>query len=75
MTSACDPRRACITCADEGIAMRVVALGEDGLGTCTGRDGAHEVVDLALVVPVAPGDEVLVHAGVALIQLAAGALV
>ena len=70
---ACDPERGCITCADEGVAMRVAAVGADGLGSCAGPDGAPEVVDLALVAPVAPGDEVLVHAGVALVRLGPGA--
>jgi hypothetical protein len=72
-SAACDPERGCITCADEGVVMRVDAVGEDGLGACTGPGGAGEVVDLALVAPVAPGAEVLVHAGVALVRLRAGA--
>ena len=66
---ACDPHGVCITCADEGVVMRVVGVEEDGLGACAGPDGAREVVDLALVAPVGPGDAVLVHAGVALVRL------
>ena len=69
----CDEHH-CITCSDEGVAMRVIALGADGLGACAGPEGAHEVVDLALVAPVEAGDEVLVHAGVALVLLQSGAL-
>ena len=72
-SAACDPERGCITCADEGVVMRVDAVGEDGLGACTGPGGAGEVVDLALVAPVGPGAEVLVHAGVALVRLVGGA--
>jgi hydrogenase maturation factor len=66
---ACDPRGVCITCADEGVVMRVVGVEEDGLGACAGPGGGREVVDLALVAPVGPGDAVLVHAGVALVRL------
>jgi hydrogenase maturation factor len=68
-SGSCDTGRGCITCADEGVAMRVITVGEDDLGACAGPDGAREVVDLALVAPVGPGDEVLVHAGVALVRL------
>ena len=60
----------CITCGDDGVAMRVLRLDDDrGLALCTDPDGAHHTVETALVSPVAPGDEVLVHAGVALVAL------
>jgi len=68
-SAACGPHQGCITCGDEGLVMRVTAVGEDGLGACAGPDGARETVDLALVAPVGPGDSVLVHAGVALVRL------
>ena len=56
----------CITCSDEGIPMRVVALSDDG-AACVDEEGVrHEGVALELVEPVAPGDRVLVHAGVAI---------
>jgi hydrogenase expression/formation protein HypC len=56
----------CITCGDEGVAMRVVSLSEDG-ATCVEDDGTpHERIAVDLVEPVAPGDRVLVHAGVAI---------
>ena len=43
----------CVTCADEGVAMRVVAVDEErGLALCA-----------------APGDLLLVHAGTALAAL------
>ena len=52
--------------------MRVLAVDEArGLALCTGEDGAHLSVETALVEPVAPGDRVLVHAGVALAELSA----
>ncbi len=61
----------CITCADEGVPMRVLALdAADGLARCAGDDGPPSDVDVALVTPLAPGDTVLVHAGVALVRLA-----
>jgi hydrogenase maturation factor len=59
----------CITCSDEGIAMRVERIDEDrGLALCTGEDGSKSTVEIALV-SVEPGDQVLVHAGVALVEL------
>jgi hydrogenase maturation factor len=58
----------CITCADEGIAMRVLELRDD-LAVCADEQGAQEPVAVDLVAPVAPGDRVLVHAGVALTRL------
>ena len=62
----------CITCADEGIAMRVLELRDD-LALCADEQGAREAVAIDLVAPVGPGDRVLVHAGVALARLEAAA--
>jgi hydrogenase expression/formation protein HypC len=70
------PHCTCITCSDQGIEMRVVALdGDTGLARCTETTGGdtEAVVDVALVTPVDPGDLVLVHAGVALALLERGA--
>ena len=61
----CDENH-CVTCSDEGVPMRVQALRDDGLALCD--DGTEVMVDL--VTPVEPGDELLVHAGVALARLA-----
>ena len=67
----------CITCSDEGLPLRIVALDGDGLATCRDEaapDAPSATVDIQLVGDVAPGDLVLVHAGVALALLeAAGA--
>ena len=41
-----------------------------GLALCAGEDGSKSTVEIALV-DVAPGDRVLVHAGVALTELGA----
>ncbi len=62
----------CITCGDQGLPLRVVALEAAGLARC--RDEAapgdpDTTVDVQLVGEVAPGDLVLVHAGVALVLL------
>jgi hydrogenase maturation factor len=62
----------CITCGDQGLPLRVVALAPDGLARC--RDDAapaqpDAIVDVQLVGKVAAGDLVLVHAGVALVHL------
>jgi hypothetical protein len=55
----------CVTCADEGVPMRVLEVGPDGLAHC---ENDVEVMT-ELVGRVAPGDELLVHAGVALARL------
>ena len=60
----------CITCSDEGIAMRVEQVDEArALALCATEEGARSTVEIALVQPVAAGDLVLVHAGVALVGL------
>jgi len=59
----------CITCSDEGVAMRVVESEADGLALCAGNDGARTTVMTDLVGPVARGDELLVHAGTAIARL------
>ena len=73
MSSACEDPHHCITCADEGVAMRVVAVDDArGLALCETADGAaRESVEIALVDAVAPGDALLVHAGTALTKLEA----
>jgi hydrogenase maturation factor len=60
----------CITCSDEGVAMRVIEAAADGIALCASEEGgdASEVMT-DLVGSVAPGDAVLVHAGVALTRL------
>jgi hydrogenase maturation factor len=56
----------CITCGDEGVPMRVLAVEIDG-AVCVDGDGTrHEGVAVDLVEPVTPGDRVIVHAGVAI---------
>ncbi len=56
----------CITCRDQAVQMQVVSVSADG-AVCVEEDGTrHEGIALDLVATVAPGDEVLVHAGVAI---------
>jgi hydrogenase maturation factor len=60
----------CITCSDEGVPMSVVAVdAERELALCIDDAGARHSVEIALVAPVGLGDEVLVHAAVALVRL------
>jgi hydrogenase maturation factor len=66
----CHPEVGCITCGDEGIAMRVLKLdAPHALAVCVDAAGSTSEVDLGLVAGVGPGDEVLVHAGVAIAPL------
>jgi hydrogenase maturation factor len=56
----------CITCSDEGVPMRVLAISAAG-AVCVDEAGEHhEGIAVDLVGPVLPGDQVLVHAGVAI---------
>jgi hydrogenase maturation factor len=60
----------CVTCADEGIPMQVVSVDRtSGCALCAAADGSLARIDTALVDPVGPGAELLVHAGVALVTL------
>jgi len=66
----CAPVDGCVTCSDEGLPLRVRALdAATGLATCQDEDGYDAEVDVSLVAPLAIGDMVLVHAGVALTRL------
>jgi hypothetical protein len=58
----------CITCSDQGRAGEVRTVHATGVAEVMVA-GSLEAVDLSLVDPVAPGDLVLVHAGVALTTL------
>jgi hydrogenase maturation factor len=60
----------CITCSDEGLAMRVLRVDDQrGLALCAADDGERATVEIALLEDVAVGDLVLVHADVALVAL------
>jgi hydrogenase assembly chaperone HypC/HupF len=66
----CEDPYHCITCGDDGVEMRVVAVDDArGLALCEAAGGARESVEIALVDTVAPGDALLVHAGTALAKL------
>jgi hydrogenase maturation factor len=56
----------CITCSDEAVPLRVIEAREGGLALCEGN--VDVMTDLVGVVE--PGDELLVHAGVALQRVA-----
>ena len=66
--SACT-EEVCITCSDEGRVAEVRAVLGSGMVEVV-AEGKHETVDASLVDPVAPGDLLLIHAGVALTALA-----
>jgi hydrogenase maturation factor len=66
----CEPEHGCITCGDEAVELEVVKLDEArGLALCENAEGARETVEIALVLPVALGDRLLVHAGTAIARL------
>ena len=49
--------------------MRVLRIdGARELALCETKAGEHRTVEIALVLPVAVGDEILVHAGTAIAQ-------
>jgi hydrogenase maturation factor len=63
----CETHHGCITCGDEAVPMLVRRVDEErGLALCEDRDGRRSSVEIALVAPVAAGDELLVHAGTAI---------
>jgi hydrogenase expression/formation protein HypC len=67
----CDAIHGCITCSDEAVAMRVRRVDDDrGLALCEDGGGRRSTVEIALVAPVVPGDELLVHAGTAIARAA-----
>lgn len=69
MTS-CAGEPGCLTCGDVALPLTVVSVqGPDAV--CADEQGRQERVALELVEGVAPGDRLLVHAGVALQRLGA----
>jgi hydrogenase expression/formation protein HypC len=55
----------CVVCSDAGIPLRIVELqGEDAL--CEDSAGNQTMIAIELVAPVAAGDIVLTHGGVAI---------
>jgi hydrogenase assembly chaperone HypC/HupF len=63
----------CITCGDEAVPMRVRVVDEGRmLALCEDGEGRRSSVEIALVEPVAVGDDLLVHAGTAIGRASAG---
>ena len=61
----------CITCSDEGVPMTIVLLDEHrALALCADADGERHTVETALLEKAAVGEQLLVHAGVAIASLA-----
>jgi hydrogenase maturation factor len=67
-----DAREHCITCGDEGVVVRVFEA-DDATALCVDGDGVEQNVAIELVSPVCVGDELLVHAGVAIRHLGVSA--
>jgi hydrogenase assembly chaperone HypC/HupF len=66
----CDHDSHCITCGDVAVQMRVVEIDERRELALCEAGGERETVEIALVAPVARGDELLVHAGTAIARAA-----
>ena len=62
---ACALDSTCVTCSDEGRVVEVMTVDSAGLAMVRSERGT-ESIDVNLVVPVVPGDLVLVHAGTAI---------
>ena len=58
----------CHTCGDVAVEARVVQVAGDT--ALVEVQGAHESVAIELVAPVAPGDVLLCHAGIAIRKVA-----
>ncbi len=64
----------CVTCSDEGVAMTVIRVDERrGLALCADPEGKRHTVEIALLADADVGAHVLVHAGVAIAELATAA--
>ncbi len=70
-SASCSLEDGCITCGDVAVALTVVQVG-DGDARCADDLGREELVATELVGAVAPGDRLLVHAGVALERIPEG---
>jgi hydrogenase maturation factor len=67
----CEHSEGCITCGDEAVEMGVLRVDDRRqLALCADQEGARSSVEIALVLPVAAGDVLLVHAGTAIARLA-----
>jgi hydrogenase maturation factor len=67
----CEHAEGCITCGDEAAEMRVLRVDRRReLALCADGEGERSSVEIALVLPVADGDVLLVHAGTAIARLA-----
>ena len=58
-----EPER-CLTCGDVAVAARVLEVA--GSTALVEAEGGRELVAIELVEPVAPGDLLLCHAGIAI---------
>jgi hydrogenase maturation factor len=64
----CSVEPGCITCGDVAVVLTVAAV-EGSDARCRDEQGREELVATELVGDVHPGDQVLVHAGVAIERL------
>ncbi|EEJ53165.1 hydrogenase maturation factor [Mobiluncus mulieris] len=61
----------CITCSDEARPLEILDVSPDMTTAVARSESGKETVDVSLVAPVAPGDKILVHAGLAITKVEA----
>lgn len=62
-------KEACATCSDQSVILRIVRVAPDGSAVAEAADGRREEIQVGLIDAVAPGDVVLVRAGIALVRI------
>lgn len=68
-----DAHGRCVTCSDEALPVRVLAVDDSGWTAAVEEiGGSQREIDISLLDDVAPGQTLLVHGGVALGVLDSG---
>ncbi len=66
----CEAEEGCVTCGDVAVELEVVEVDQGrSLALCRDGDDRRETVEIALVLPVEPGDRLLVHAATAISKI------
>lgn len=71
-SNSCNSSESCITCSDDGKRGQAIVL-KDANATVLMEEGGVKLIAIDLVMPVAVGDVLLCHAGMAISNLGAQA--